>query len=232
MAVKVKWLSHAAFMITSPQGKVIITDPFFEGNPLCPIKVADIKAADLVLVSHDHADHVGNAVDIAKKTGAIVCAAPETGVRLQQELGLPAQNAAYGAGINIGGSIVVKGVTVTMTQAFHSSPTGCCAGYIIKLEDGTTIYHAGDTGIFSSMQLLGEMYKIDLALLPIGGVYTMDSAQAARALKLLDAKVAIPMHFKTWPLLEQDAKRFVELAKKEAPKTKVVVLEPGQEHTL
>ncbi|MFA4837560.1 MAG: metal-dependent hydrolase [Dehalococcoidia bacterium] len=232
MAVKIKWLAHSGFMITSPKGKIIFIDPWIEGNSLCPVKMSDIKAADLVLVSHDHADHVGNAVDISKKTGAIVCAAPETARRFQQELGLPAQNAVFGSGMNIGGSVEIKGITVTMTQACHSSATASPAGYVIKLEDGTVIYHSGDTGIFGSMQLLGEIHRIDLALLPIGGVYTMDPAQAAKALKLLNAKVAIPMHYKTWPFLEQNGSRFVELAKKEAPKTKVVVLDPGEEHTL
>lgn len=232
VAIRIKWLSHAGFIITSTSGKVVITDPFIEGNQLCPIKVKDIKSADVVLVSHDHGDHVGSAVDIAKKTGAIICAAPETTARFQKELGLPSQNAVFGAGMNIGASAEIKGITITMTQAFHSSATGCCAGFIIKLENGTTLYHAGDTGIFSSMQLLGEFYNIDVAFLPIGGVYTMDSMQAAKAVKLLNVKMVIPMHYKTWPLLEQDAGRFVELANKEAPKTKVVVLEPGQEYTI
>ncbi len=231
MAKSVKWLSHAGFIITSPEGKVVIIDPWIEGNPLSPIKLDDIKAADIVLVSHDHFDHVGNAVDIAKKTGAIVVAPPETVARFQTELGLPAENVVYSMGMNIGGSTDIKGIKVTMTQAFHSTQTASCTGYIIKLEDGTTIYHAGDTGIFESMRLLGELYPLDLALLPIGSIFTMDPYQAAKALTLLRPKRAMPMHYRTFPILEQSADNFVTLAKKEAPGVEIIVLEPGQEYS-
>jgi len=231
MAKSVKWLSHAGFIITSPEGKVVIIDPWIEGNPLSPIKLDDIKAADIVLVSHDHFDHVGNAVDIAKKTGAIVVAPPETVARFQTELGLPAENVVYSMGMNIGGSAEIKGIKVTMTQAFHSTQTASCTGYIIKLEDGTTIYHAGDTGIFESMRLLGELYPLDLALLPIGSIFTMDAYQAAKALTLLRPKRAMPMHYRTFPILEQSADNFVTLAKKEAPGVEIIVLEPGQEYS-
>jgi L-ascorbate metabolism protein UlaG (beta-lactamase superfamily) len=227
-----RFLSHSFFSITTPGGKTIITDPWIEGNPLCPIKLGDIKAADIVLVSHDHFDHCAQAVDIAKKTGATVVAQPETIARFKSQLGLADKNAVFGGGMNTGGSVQIAGITVTMTQAFHSSATACPAGYIVKMEDGTTFYHAGDTGIFESMRLLGELYKLDVALLPIGSVFVMDPVQAAAALKLLKPKVAIPMHYKTFPILEQNANRFVELAKKEAPQVKVVVLEPGQEYKL
>jgi len=119
-----------------------------------------------------------------------------------------------------------------MIQAFHSSQTGNPAGYIVKLEDGYSIYHAGDTGIFSSMKLLGDLFTIDLALLPIGGVFTMDPVQASVAAKLLEAKAVIPMHYKTFPILEQDASSFAEIMKKEASDIQVVILDPGQEHML
>ena len=228
-----KWLGHAGFIITSPQGQTIIIDPWIVDNPLCPIKLDDIVAADIVLVTHDHWDHVGNAVDIAEKTGAILIAAPETAHRFQSELGLPAENIVYGGrGMNIGASAEIAGITIIMTQAFHSSHTASAAGYIIKLESGTTIYHAGDTGIFESMRLLGELYNPDVALLPIGSVYTMDPVQAAWATKLSNPKIVIPMHYKTLSVLEQDADRFVEILAKEAPQVEVVVLEPGQEYSL
>lgn len=233
MAKSIKWLSHAGFMITSAQEKVIFIDPFIVGNPLCPITVDDITQANLVLVTHDHFDHVGNAVDIAKKTGATLVAQPETSTRLISELGLPAEQVPnFSQGMNIGGTVVIDGIAITMTQAFHSSQTGSNAGFIIKLEDGYTIYHAGDTGIFATMKILGELYPIDLALLPIGSVFTMDPVQAAKALTLLSPKKAIPMHYKTFPILEMSADRFVELAKKEAPAVQVIVLEPGQEIAL
>jgi L-ascorbate metabolism protein UlaG (beta-lactamase superfamily) len=146
------------------------------------------------------------------------------------DLGLSTERVVnFGTGMNIGATVLIDGITITMTQACHSSQTGSNSGFIIKLDDGYTIYHAGDTGIFATMKILGELYPLDLALLPIGGAFTMDSVQAARALTLLNPKKAIPMHYKTWPLLEQSADTFVELAKKEAPGVEIVVIEPGQE---
>lgn len=226
---KVKWLSHAGFQITSGEGKVILIDPWLEGNPLAPCSVNDIKAADLVLVTHDHFDHAGNAAQIVKNTGATLVGMPETVGRLKTEAGLSDEQIVYGMGMNIGGTYQVGGIAVTMTQAFHSSQTASSAGYIIKLENGFTIYHAGDTGIFTSMKILGELYPLDLALLPIGGVFTMDPRQAAAAAKLLGAKKVIPMHYKTFPILVQEAAPFVEAVQKEAPGVEVIVLAPGEE---
>lgn len=229
MANSIRWLGHAGFSISSGGGKIILIDPWIKVNPLCPITMDDIQAANIVLVTHDHFDHMPDSADISKKTGAVVVAQPETIGRLTSELGLPAGS---GVGMNIGGSTTIEGITITMTQAFHSSQAGSNTGFIVKLEDGTTTYHAGDTGIFASMKLFGELYPIDLALLPIGSFYTMDSYQAAKALGLLNPKKAIPMHYKTFPMLEQSADRFVEMAKKEAPGVEVIVLEPGQEATI
>jgi L-ascorbate metabolism protein UlaG (beta-lactamase superfamily) len=227
----IRWLSHAGFIIVSPDGKTVIIDPWIVDNPLCPVKLDDISTADIVLVTHDHSDHLGNAADIVKKTAATLVAAPETARKLQS-MGVPSENVIYGGyGMNIGGSAEIKGITVTMTQAFHSSETASPVGYILKLEDGTSIYHAGDTGIFNSMRLLRELYRIDLALLPIGGVFTMDPVQASKALTLLKPKTVIPMHYRTFPILEQDADRFKILAKKVDPKIRVVILDPGQEFT-
>ncbi|MDP6511500.1 MAG: metal-dependent hydrolase [Dehalococcoidia bacterium] len=227
----IRWLGHATFIINTPGGKTIVTDPWIEGNPSCPISLGDIKQAHLVLVSHDHFDHAVNAVDISKATGAIVAAMPETIGRFQQELGLPQEKVINGMGMNIGGSAAAEGITITMVEAFHSSATAAPAGWIMRLEDGTHIYHAGDTGIFQNMKLLGELYPLDVALLPMGSCFTMDPVQAARATALLAPKNVIPMHYKTFPILEQTADRFVELVKKEAPGTEVVVLEAGTEYS-
>ncbi len=228
-----KWLGHAGFIIVSAEGRTIVIDPWIEGNPECPIKVDEVEVADIVLVTHDHFDHVGSAVDIAKKTGAIFVAQPTTARRFKSELGLPAENVINdGRGMHIGASALILGITVIMTQAAHSSHTSSAAGYIMKMEDGTTVYHAGDTGIFESMRLLAELYPLDVALLPIGSVYTMDPLQAAWATKLLHPKMVIPMHYRTFPALEQDASRFVELVKEQAPEVKVQILTPGQEYYL
>lgn len=230
LAKSITWLGHAAFTIRSANDRMVYIDPFLVGNPLCPITMDDISQAHLVLVTHAHFDHLGNAVDIAKNTGATFVTQPEAAAKLTSESGLPAEQVCnFGSGMNIGGSIAIEGITVTMTQAFHSSQIASCTGFIIRLEDGFTIYHAGDTGIFATMKILGELYSLDLALLPIGSVFTMDPVQAAKALSLLNPRRAVPMHYRTFPVLEQSAERFVELARKEAPHVEVVVLEPGQE---
>ena len=227
---KIKWLSHAGFQITSSGGKVIYIDPWFD-NPVSGFGLDDVKAAAMVLVTHDHFDHVGQAPDIAKKTGGLLVANVETARRLQSEFHIPAEKVCYfGYGMNIGGKLEYEGITVTMTQAFHSTATGSPCGYILRLEDGTTLYHGGDTGIFSSMKLLGEIYPLDVALLPIGSVFTMDALQAAWAVKLLSPKVVIPMHYKTFPIIAQDAKEFTALVYKEAPGVKVAALGVGEEY--
>jgi len=182
-------------------------------------------------VTHDHFDHVGQAPEVVKKTGGLLVANVETARRLQAESQIPAEKVCYfGYGMNTGGKLEYEGITVIMTQAFHSTATGSPCGYIIRLEDGTTLYHGGDTGIFSSMKLLGEMYKIDVAMLPIGSVFTMDALQAAWAVKLISPKVVIPMHYKTFPIIAQDAKEFAALTQKEAPGVKVVALGLGEEY--
>jgi L-ascorbate metabolism protein UlaG (beta-lactamase superfamily) len=210
---KVKWLGHAGFQITSSTGKVVLIDLWISGNPLACCVIEDLKKADLVLVTHDHFDHSGDATTITINTGATLVAMPETVGRLQSECDVPSSQIVFGMGMNIGGTYQRDGISVTMTQAFHSSQTASPAGYIIKLENGFTIYHAGDTGVFSSMKILGELYPLDLALLPIGSVFTMDPAQASYAVKLLNTKKVIPMHYATFPILVQKAVPFVDEVK-------------------
>jgi len=231
-AVKVKSLGHAGFQITSEKGKIIIVDPWLTGNPLASCKAEEIVKANFVLVTHDHFDHVADAASIVKATGAILIGAPETVGRIKQEAQIPDAQIVYGMGMNIGGTVKFDEIAITMTQAFHSSQTASPVGYIIKLEGGYTIYHPGDTGIFYSMKILGELYKIDLAFLPIGGVFTMDPTQAAMAAKLLGTRKVIPMHYKTFPILEQDAHTFQQIMKRDLPTVEVVTVEPGQEVTV
>ena len=230
-AVTITWLSHAAFQLTSG-GKTVLIDPWFTGNDASPVSVEDITKADLILVTHDHFDHVGDTIAIAKNTGATVVAVYETAGKLMAQ-GLPQENVLYGGfGRNIGGAIDIDGITLVMTAAVHSSQTGAPVGYIITFPGGATVYHAGDTGIFTDMKLYGRLYPIDVALLPIGGGFTMDAMQAAESLRLLRPAAAIPMHFGTFDLLAQDAGQFVAKAKKTAPEVEVIVLEPGQSHVL
>lgn len=224
----IQWLGHSFFRITSPEGKIILIDPWLEGNPSATIGMEDIDRADLILVTHDHFDHLGQSAELTEKTGALIIANVETAQRMQNEMGVAPEKVIFGGfGMNIGGSADIEGITVTMTQAFHSSASAAPVGYIIRLENGTNLYHAGDTGIFSTMSVLGDLYPLDVAMLPIGSVFTMDPVQAAYALTLLRPKNVIPMHFGTFPILEQNADLFRSEAASRAPDTKVVELKPG-----
>lgn len=211
------WYGHSNFRIDA-DGATILIDPFFEGNPTAPVQAADIDKCDAVLITHDHGDHVGSAVEICQKTGAQLVAIVGTAGKLQEQ-GVPAEQIANGIGMNIGGTLEIAGVRITQTQAFHSSESGAPTGYILTLPNGFTIYHAGDTGIFSSMELWGKLYDIDLSLLPIGGVFTMDPRQAAMACAMLQTKAVTPMHWGTFPVLEQNTKVFADALEKAAPDT-------------
>jgi len=229
MPHKIKWLGHAACQITTAEGKVILIDPWISGNPCCPAKAEEIDKADLILVTHDHYDHMGEDIPaIVKRTGAVVIAAPEVAGRLQTA-GVSQENIIHGIGMNVGGQVEVKGIKVLMTEAHHSAPSGSAVGYIVTLEDGKNIYHAGDTGIFASMELLGRLYPLELALLPVGGVFVMDAYQAAFALTLLRPRKAIPIHYQTFPILAQSPEDFVRLAREKAPATEVIAMKPGDE---
>lgn len=227
--VIVKWLGHSGFQLTTPKGKVIFIDPWFEGNPQAGAEKSDLGRADYLLITHDHFDHAGDALSIARETGALVIGIFEIAVDLKQK-GLPESQILHGGnGMNIGGTVTFDGISFTMVQAFHSSSLGTAVGYIIKLENGFTVYHAGDTGIFSAMELFGELYGVDLAIVPIGSVFTMDALQAAKALSLIKPKYAIPMHFGTFPILDQTAETFVKMAGEHSPDVRVEVLAPGGE---
>lgn len=231
MQIKLRWLGHSCFLVRSMKNKVLIIDPWITGNPACPISIDDINQVDYVLVTHDHFDHIANAADIVRKTGAMLVGCPETVGKLKTGHALPeGQIILGGIGMNIGGTVQIGDISVTMTQALHSSETGVPVGYIITLEDGTTIYHAGDTGVFSSMELIGNLYPLDIALLPIGSCFTMDAVQAAEAVRMLKPRKVIPMHYRTFPILEQDTSRFVTLVKEKTPEVEILVLEPGDEY--
>ncbi|ABM27105.1 metal-dependent hydrolase [Nitratidesulfovibrio vulgaris] len=230
MQTRITWHGHSNFQVASGGTNVLI-DPFFDGNPVAATRWDAIDRPDLVLVTHDHGDHVGQAIDICKATGAKLGCVVGTDARLV-EAGLPRELVLNGIGFNIGGTVECAGVRITMTQAYHSSESGVPVGYIVTMPDGFTFYHAGDTGIFSEMELWGRLYAIDLALLPIGGVFTMDPRQAALACSLLRARSVIPMHWGTFPVLEQNTTRFREQLANHAPDCRLFNMTPGESLTL
>jgi len=228
--VKITYLGHAAFKVVSPQGLVILIDPFLKNNPKTPESMKEIDRADLILVTHGHGDHLGDTIAIAQKTNATVVAMAELGTYLTKK-GL--KNVVR---MNKGGSYTFKGLRIVMTHAIHSSSVtegdqiiyaGEPVGFIVRMENGFSIYHAGDTGVFSDMKIIGDLYQPNLAMLPIGSHFTMDPKEAAYAVKLLRPQYAIPMHFGTWPLLTGTADEFASLLK-DQPDVKLIVMKPGQ----
>lgn len=206
----------------------VLVDPFFEGNPLAPDWNA-IPRPDIIAVTHDHADHLGQAVPLALATGATVACIVDL-VPLFVEQGVdPARVVSW----NVGGTVNIRGVRITMTPALHSADHGVPVGFVFEFgKGGPTVYHAGDTGIFGDMRLIGECFAPDVALLPVGGHYTMDGEQAARACALLGVKAAVPMHYKTFALLDATPDAFVEALKHHAPHCLALVPKAGQEISL
>jgi L-ascorbate metabolism protein UlaG (beta-lactamase superfamily) len=203
----ITWLGHSAFRLRTPGGKEVLLDPWYTGNPAFP-ESARPKAADLILISHGHSDHITDAAAMAKQTGATVVGIWE----VTSWLGL--QGVQQVEPMNKGGTITSKGLRITMTDARHSSSIdknltylGEAAGFIVKLENGQTIYYAGDTSLFGDMKLIGELYRPDIAFLPIGDRFTMGPDTAAIAAKWLGVKQVVPMHYGTFPLLTGTAEQ-------------------------
>jgi L-ascorbate metabolism protein UlaG (beta-lactamase superfamily) len=197
------WLGHASFRLDSPGGKRVYIDPWFD-NPKCPDSEKDPDRCDVIAVTHGHGDHVGSVVDLTKKHGPVPIVAM---VELKAWLQAQGANTDELPGANKGGTVEAEGIKFTLTNAFHSSATddgtyaGEAAGIVVELEDGKKIYFAGDTCVFGDMQLIGRIYSPDVAVLPIGGHFTMDPREAAVACELLGAQRVVPCHWGTFPLL-------------------------------
>ncbi len=226
MAVPLTWLGHASFRLDSPGGKRIYVDPFLSGNPKCPDGEKDPERVDLIAVTHGHGDHVGDTVELWKKFKPPVVAL----VELRGWLAGQGVEADAPHNPNKGGTVDVDGVKVTLTDANHSSsaPDGSYAGepagIVLELEDGFTLYFAGDTNVFASMQLIGRIYEPDVAVLPIGDHFTMGPREAAVALELLGVERCVPCHYGTFPLLTGTPDELRKLA----PGVEVITPEPGE----
>jgi L-ascorbate metabolism protein UlaG (beta-lactamase superfamily) len=227
MAVTFTWLGHGSCALIIDEHKLVI-DPFFANNPAATVKAEDL-AAEFILVSHGHGDHVGDVEPLAKRTGATIIANNEIASWYNKK-GFKAH------GQQIGGGHQWAFGYLKLTQAWHGSQLpdgsngGTPAGFLLTTTDGTKIYIAGDTGLFGDMRLIGEE-GIDLAIVPIGDNYTMGPDDALRAVKLVSPKHVIPYHFNTWDVIKQDAGAWAERVEKET-KTKVHVLKPGESFTL
>lgn len=223
--MEVRFLGHACFELADGDATVLI-DPFLSGNPKAAIGAEDV-AATTILLSHGHADHIGDTVAIAKRTGAPVVAMVELAGEVGQE-GIEVRDP------NLGGTVKFDWGWVKLVPAWHTSTTpkgtvNTPAGLLINFQD-TIVYHLGDTCVFSDLQLVGKRNPIDIALMCIGGHYTMDRVDAVDAADLVGAKTVIPCHYDTFPPIETDAQAFKSDVES-ATRSNVVVLEPGQSHS-
>lgn len=217
---KIKYYGHACVSVTS-NAHTLLFDPFITNNPLCNTKVDDIKC-DYILISHAHFDHLGDAVAIAKNNDATIISTAEV-AKLCFDQGCKAH------GMHLGGKHTFDFGIVRVTIAFHGAGVagGHACGFIITLENNS-IYFAGDTALFSDMELLGRLQPIDYALLPIGDNYTMGPDDALEAVRMLKPTTVIPIHYNTWSSIQQDPSKFKEAVEKELP-ANVLILTPGNE---
>lgn len=229
---KFTYLGHATVRCDLPGGEVVLIDPWVSHNPRCPDKLKTFERLDAILITHGHSDHMGDAVEIAKryKPERIVA-----GFEICQWL--TAKGVENCSGMNPGGSQEVLGLQVSMVRADHSSSIedgdqllygGVASGFVVRLPGGFTFYHAGDTALFSDMQMLAEIYRPELAFLPIGDHFTMDPQQAARACRFLEVRKVIPIHWGTFPLLTGTPPQLVKALEDLGVKCEVIALEPGE----
>ena len=227
MATSLTWLGHSAFRLETPGGRRVYVDPFLHGNPMCPPGELEPERADLIVVTHGHGDHVGDAVALHGRLGCPVVAQVELRRWLVSQ-GVAEDGMAHSP--NKGGTVTVAGLRITLTDANHSSSTsdgtyaGESCGIVLELEDGLVVYFAGDTNVFGDMALIGRIYQPDLAVLPIGDHFTMGPREAAVALELLGVSRCLPCHYATFPLLTGTPEELRRLA----PTVEVLAPAPGE----
>lgn len=225
------YYGHATVGVTLADGRFLLIDPWVMSNPVCPEELYEFDRVDAILLTHGHFDHVDDAVEIARKyKPEKVVAALELCHWLETR---GVENCAHG---NLGGSQEVLGLKVTMVQAVHSSGVldgdtfahgGPAMGYVVRDPNGIDFYHAGDTALFSDMALIGEMYRPQLAFLPIGDVFTMDPVQAAKAVRMIGCGKAVPIHWGTFPALTGTPEQFEAEVKDRELNCEVITMQPG-----
>jgi L-ascorbate metabolism protein UlaG (beta-lactamase superfamily) len=199
--LKVTWLGHATFLLTSSGGVRVLFDPFLANNPKCPAGSKRVGPVDLILITHGHSDHCEDAVGVGRESGATVVTSPEVAGWLER------QGLKHLRPMNIGGRQKVSGLDIAMVPALHSSSApdgtylGPATGFVVRFEEDPTIYFAGDTALFGDMRLIGDRHSPEVAFLPIGDRYTMGPEDAALAAEWLGVKAVVPMHYGTFPEL-------------------------------
>jgi L-ascorbate metabolism protein UlaG (beta-lactamase superfamily) len=227
---RLTWLGHATFRIDTPSGKVILIDPWVQTNPVCPEADKKFQHVDTLLITHGHFDHIADAVELGKTFKPQI-------VGMHELCGwLESKGVQNTSGMNKGGTQKIGEIEVTMVNAEHSCGIqdgdkiiygGEACGYIVRLPGGFTVYHAGDTAVFGDMKLIGELYPPDVALLPIGDHYTMGPREAAMAIRLLNVRHVVPMHFGTFPQLVGRPEQVRELTK-DISGLEIHTLQPGE----
>lgn len=232
---RLTYLGHSGVRIDLADGTVLLIDPFLSGNPRAACSADAIERADVILLTHAHGDHLGDAVAIARRLDSLVVGTFELCAWCES------QGVRRISGMNLGGRQVVEGVEVFMVRADHTSGLlngngilygGVAAGFVLSLPGGVRVYHAGDTALFSDMQLIAEFGRPQVGLLPIGDHFTMGPREAARAVRWLGLEVAIPIHWGTFPMLSGTPEAFARAVAEEGVSARVVRLEPGESFPL
>lgn len=231
---KFTYLGHATVRCDLPGGEVVLIDPWVMNNPSCPDSQQDLGRLDAMMITHAHFDHMGDAVEVAKKYSPKIVVGCFEVCRYLEGKGVE-----HCSPMNLGGTQEVLGLQVSMVRADHSSGLiedgklldgGAASGYVIRLPDGYTFYHAGDTALFSDMQLIAELYRPELAFLPIGDLFTMDPHQAARACRYLGVQKVVPIHWGTFPVLTGTPQQLEQALSDLGVNCETIALDPGESY--